>query len=279
MLKKYHCNKKILNLKKMKITLLTILTLILFTSCSIQPECDNEESIGLAKELIIQEIKASIGTSYNMLGINIDLALEKFVDENIEIVNARTNNKNEDLKKCDCSSQISFKYSDDFLQKLQEKEKETFMNGVITTMMTKQISFNYSLQIISKNEKLFIEGIIPVKEINEVFIAYIMASNEFSKNEDNVIQDEDEMLEENIIEDTENDNSVLTTENLEEDLSLENEDNNDSQEPIENFETSRTQEEIAIDLLKKGKTIQEVADATSLSKSDIRKIRKKIETN
>ena len=81
MLKKYHCNKKILNLKKMKITLLTILTLILFTSCSIQPECDNEESIGLAKELIIQEIKASIGTSYNMLGINIDLALEKFVDE------------------------------------------------------------------------------------------------------------------------------------------------------------------------------------------------------
>jgi hypothetical protein len=263
----------------MKITLLSILTLIFFTSCSKQPKCEDEESIYLAKELIIQEIKASIGTSYNMLGINIDDALEKFVDENIEIVNARTNNKNEDLKKCDCSSQISFKYSDEFIQKLQEKEKETFMNGVLTTMMTKQINYNYTLQIISKNEKLFVEGIIPVKEINEVFITYIMAYTEFNKNEDldrdNVVQDKKEMATET----SKSDNTVSQIENPKENLSLESSDNNDTQEPIENYETSRTQEEIAIDLLKKGKSIQEVANATSLSKSDVRKIRRKIENN
>lgn len=54
---------------------------------------------------------------------------------------------------------------------------------------------------------------------------------------------------------------------------------NNSQESNEITEKSRTQEEIAIDLLKKGKSIQEIMDATSLSRRDVKKIRTQLENN
>ena len=136
----------------------------------------------MAKELIIQEMKQNIG-------VNEYETLEKFVNENIEIINIRTNAKDEDLKKCDCSSEISFKYSDDFIKKL--KEKESFFTNSIGTILNKQISFDYDLQIIDNNKKLFFQSILPTNELNEVFSMFSIASNEFDKKNEDFFNDKD----------------------------------------------------------------------------------------
>jgi hypothetical protein len=169
----------------MKKYILSFLVISIFTSCSKQPKCDNEESTKLAKSLIVQEMKEKTGMALSMFGVDADENLEKFVNENIELINVRTNDKDEDLKKCGCSSQISFKFSDDFIEKLQEKGKGNFMVNIIKKMMTQKIDYNYTLQIINKNEELFIEGIVPSEELQGVFTNYLMYAPLLKKEDEN----------------------------------------------------------------------------------------------
>lgn len=171
----------------MKITLLSILSLLLFASCSKQPDCDNEEAIKLAKELIIQEMKENTGMALGMFGIDSEDGIDKFVNENIELISVRPTDKDEELQKCDCATQISFKFSDELIASLEENSKGNLIISAINKMMTQKLDYNYTLQKIKKDDQLLVEGIVPVEELQGIFMNYAMIQNAINKenNEDN----------------------------------------------------------------------------------------------
>ena len=180
----------------MKIHIISLIALSVLTSCSKQPKCGDEESTKLAKALIVQEMNDKTGMALSIFGVNTNESLEKFVNENIELINIRTNDKDEDLKKCSCSSQISFKFPEGFIEKLEEKGEGDFMINIIKKMLTQKIDYNYTLQIINKNEELFFEGIVPSEEIQGVFTNYAILASFLNKkaknkkliNEENISQ-------------------------------------------------------------------------------------------
>jgi hypothetical protein len=252
---------------KSKFILMPFIILLILSSCSKQPNCDDEESLELAKQLIVQEMNGEIGTQYKMIGIDVKVVLEKFIDENIEIINARTTAKDENLRKCDCSSQISFKYSDDFIQKIKEQENKTFMNGVLTAYMSKLLNYNFTLQIIKKNDELFIEGNLPIKELNEAFSFYLMASIEFNKNTENQEQSlkfekNDENLQDSVIT---NDIPNINT-------------NNDvvKNDTVKSYERYQAEIDKAVEMLKRDMSVSKIADSTMLTKEEIRKLKRKL---
>lgn len=183
---------------KMKIHIISFIALSILTSCSKQPKCDGIESTKLAKALIIQEINNKTGMTLSMLGVNANENLEKFVNENIELINTRTNAKDEDLKKCSCSSQISFKFPEGFIENLEEKGEGNFIINIIKKMLTQKIDYNYTLQIINKNEELFVEGIVPSKELQEVFTNYAMFAPLLNKEGENEKLSDEELLDKNL---------------------------------------------------------------------------------
>ena len=185
----------------MKITLLSILSLLIFSSCSKQPECDNEESIQLAKELIIQELKKDSGMAFAMFEID-EESVDKFVNENIELINVRPTEKDNELKRCDCATQISFKFSEELIEKLGGKSKGDIIINAINEMMTQQLDYNFTLQKINKDDQLIIEGIVPVEELRGVFMNYASIqkaiNNENIKNEEEETISEDDSLESDV---------------------------------------------------------------------------------
>lgn len=143
-----------------------------------QPKCDSDEAIKLAKDLIKQQLNSkSNSMAFAMLGMGNESTIEKFVDENIEIINVRPTAKFDGLKKCDCASQITFKFSKEFEAKMKENEgKNNIILSAVNEILTKQIDFAYTLQIIEKENNLFIEGIVPEEELKGVLTNYIIFS-------------------------------------------------------------------------------------------------------
>lgn len=168
---------------KMKISIISFIVLSIFLSCSNQPDCDNEEEISLAKSLIIQEMKQELSTVLESDGMSdqmkeemigwgfTDDRIEAFVDENIELINVRTTEKNEELNKCSCATQISFKISDDFIKNVKKNFKELTISK-INKIKTQKLDYEYTLQKIKKDDQLLVEGIVPVKELQSIFQTY-----------------------------------------------------------------------------------------------------------
>lgn len=253
---------------KTKSAILIIITILFLSSCTKQPNCDDKESIKLAKQLIVQQMKEEIGTQYKMIGLNIDTFFKKFTDENIEIINIRPTAKDEDLRKCNCSSQISFKYSDDFIQKIEEIENKSFMNGIITTKLSDKLNYEYYLQIINKNEELFIEGNLPTKELNEIFSMYLMASIEFNKKTKNE--------EENIVQQEVKNNEEEPLDTLTNNINKNNNENTISNQlPLQE---TKHQKDIntAIEMLRQNKSSSEILKATSLLRPEISELRNQL---
>ena len=97
----------------MKKYIICILILSILTSCTNQPKCDSDEAIQLAKDLIKQELKSDGGLlGLEMFGMGDENTIDKFVDDNIELKSVRTTEKDDELKTCNCASQITFKFSD-----------------------------------------------------------------------------------------------------------------------------------------------------------------------
>lgn len=251
---------------KNKSTLLISILILFLSSCAKQPNCDDTESIELAKQLIVQQMKEEIGTQYKMIGLDFDNFLKKFIDKNVEVINIRPTAKYENLRKCDCSSQISFKYPDDFIKKIEELESKSFMKGVITTKLSNKLNYDYTLQIINKNEELFIDGILPTKEINEVFSMYLTATIEFGKTHTNE--------EENIVYEEEKNH-----EKYEDTIINNNTNNNENEVLLQSSEQEiKHQEDIntAIGMLKQNKSTIEILKATSLLRPEISELRAKL---
>lgn len=177
----------------MKITLLSILSLLIFSSCSKQPECDNEESIQLAKELIIQELKKDSGMAFAMFEID-EESVDKFVNENIELINVRPTEKDNELKRCDCATQISFKFSEELIEKLGGKSKGDIIINTINEMMTQQLDYNFTLQKVNKDDQLIIEGIVPVEELRGIFMNYASMQNALNEENDKETLSEEALL-------------------------------------------------------------------------------------
>lgn len=246
---------------------IAIIFLLIFSSCSKQPSCDDDESLELAKQLIVQEMDREIGLQYKMIGIDVKEILEKFIDENIEIVNARTTAIDEKLRKCDCSSEISIKYSDDFIKKIKEHENKKYMNGVLTSFINKQLNYNYTLQIINKKEELFIEGILPIKELNEAFSFYFMTSIEFNKKNKNQVENINYKKSDQNLQDSITDINVMDRDGINDDSNYDN---------IKSYDNYEADVDKAIEMLKRGKSVREIADSTVLLKEDIRKLKRKL---
>lgn len=178
---------------KIKFTLLIILSSIIFSSCSNQPDCDDEESINLAKSLITQELKEKSGISLSMFGIEDDGSIDKFVDENIELVSIRPTEKDEELNKCSCATQISFKFPEEFIRKLEEHSKENILITAINKIMTQKLDYDYTLQKIKKDDQLLVEGFVPIEELQTILMNYALIQNAI--NEENVNNEEETMSE------------------------------------------------------------------------------------
>ncbi len=179
---------------KIKFTLLMILSSLIFSSCSNQPDCDNEEAIKVAKSLITQELKDKSGLALAMFGIEDDGNIDKFVDENIELVSIRPTEKDEELNKCSCATEISFKFSDELIKKLEENSKGNLIITAINKMMTQKLDYDYTLQKIKKDDQLLVEGIVPVEELQSIFMNYVMIQNALKK--ENINNEEETLSEE-----------------------------------------------------------------------------------
>jgi hypothetical protein len=178
----------------MKKSIICFLILSILSSCTNQPKCDSDEAIQLAKNLIKQGLKSNGGSlALAELGMGDENTIDEFVDENIELKSVRTTEKDDELKTCSCASQITFKFSDDFKEKMKEKGKENLSVSAINDMINEQIEYNYNLQRIEKEKNLYIEGIVPIKELRAVLISHIMfAHKKESETENNIKPKQDE---------------------------------------------------------------------------------------
>jgi hypothetical protein len=168
----------------MKKYIICFLILSFLTSCTNQPKCDSDEAIQLAKDLIKQELKSDGGTlGLAMFGMGDEKTIDEFVDNNIELKSVRTTEKDDELKTCSCASQITFKFSDDFKEKMKESGKENIILSAINDILNKQIEYNYNLQIIEKEKNLYIEGIVPKEELMGVLTNYILFTPKEKTNE------------------------------------------------------------------------------------------------
>lgn len=160
---------------KKYIICILLITLSFLLGCSKQPKCDSNESIQLAKDLIKQELASNKNSNaFAFLGIADKNTLENFVNDNIEVINIRTTSKDEELKKCDCASQITFKFSDELMAKLNEASKDGFIGLMIGNPLDKQIEYTFNLQLIEKDDELFIEGFVPTEDLQDIFTLYSM---------------------------------------------------------------------------------------------------------
>ena len=159
----------------MKKYIICILLLTILTSCTEQPKCDSEEALQLAKDLIKQELKSGGNSlALEMFGMGDENTIDKFVDENIELKSVRTTEKNDELKTCNCASQITFKFSEEFEKKMKENGKENIISSAIYEILNKQIEYYYNLQILEKEKNLYIEGIVPKEELTGVLTNYML---------------------------------------------------------------------------------------------------------
>lgn len=174
----------------MKAKLFSLLAItFLFISCNNQPDCNDSDSIDLAKELIIQEMNENIGKSMTLFGVNIESNIAEFVNNYIEIKSIRVTGKEKELKKCDCATQIEFNLPEDFLEQIdkQSEKLDNFAANSVKNLFSSKLDYEYSLQLSEGEEKeLFVEGFVPTEEIQEVFMAFTMLNKRFSEmNKDN----------------------------------------------------------------------------------------------
>ncbi|WP_173969040.1 hypothetical protein [Flavobacterium bizetiae] len=158
-------------------------------------------------------MKKNSGMAFAMLGVEDDESIDKFVNENIELVNVRPTDKDEDLKKCDCATQISFKFSEELIKTLKEKSRGNLIISVINEMMTKQLDYKYTLQKIKKDNQLLVEGIVPVEELQSIFMNYKMIQNAMNK------QASKNEGAENLSQDASNDKEISTVKREDTDIS------------------------------------------------------------
>lgn len=162
---------------KKYIICILLIALSFLLGCSKQPKCDSNESIQLAKDLIKQELASNKNSNaFAFLGIADKNTLENFVNDNIEVINIRTTSKDNELKKCDCASQITFKFSDELMTKLNEASKDGFIGLMIGNPLDKQIEYTFNLQLIEKDNELFIEGFVPTEDLQDIFTLYCMVT-------------------------------------------------------------------------------------------------------
>lgn len=167
----------------MKNYIACILLLSLLTGCSEQPKCDSPEAVSLAKDLIKQELKSDQNILNSVLYSKEDESLiDRFVDENIELKTIRTIEKKEDLKSCKCASKIVFQFSEAYQVKMKEEYRKMFKSDVvdddmiassIDKMINKQLDYNYNLQVLDNEDKLYIEGDLAKEELSRLVLDYI----------------------------------------------------------------------------------------------------------
>lgn len=168
----------------MKKHYLYALTLLIMVSCTKQPKCDNEEALKLAKDLIKQELGSNENLmAFAFFGMSDKSKIDTFVDNNIELINVRTTEKNDELKKCECASHISFKFSEEFKSKMENIGKKDFIGSILNEILNKQFEYNYTLQIINKEEELFIEGYVPTEDLKGIFTNYLMFNTSSEEDE------------------------------------------------------------------------------------------------
>jgi len=159
----------------MKKSIICILILSILTSCTNQPKCDSDEAIQLAKDLLKQELKSDGGAmGIEMFGMGDENTIDEFVDNNIELKSVRTTEKDDELKTCNCASQITFKFSEVFEKRMKENGKENIISSAISDILNKQIEYYYNLQILEKEKNLYIEGIVPKEELMGVLTNYTL---------------------------------------------------------------------------------------------------------
>lgn len=177
----------------MKKYFIGILLLSILTSCTEQPKCNSDEALQLAKDLIKKELKSDENILYSLSFEEGDEKLiDQFVDENIELTSVRAIEKNEELRTCNCSSIITFKYSEDFQNKMKDDYRnnnkylrtefvldESEISNMINKIINEQFEYYYNLQILEKEKNLYIEGIVPKNELKNSVLSFLQISHKY----------------------------------------------------------------------------------------------------
>lgn len=178
----------------MKKYFIGVLLLSILTSCTEQPKCDSDEALQLAKDLIKKELKSDENVLYSLLFEEGDEKLiDQFVDENIELTSVRTIEKNEELENCNCASIITFKYSEDFQNKMKDVYRntnkyirsefvlnESDITAQVNKIINEQFEYSYNLQILEKEKNLYIEGIVPKNELKNSVLSFLRISKKYA---------------------------------------------------------------------------------------------------
>lgn len=177
----------------MKKYLIGILLLLILTSCTEQPKCGSDEALQLAKDLIKQELKSDENILYSLSFKEGDEKLiDQFVDENIELTSIRTIEKNEELRTCNCASLITFKYSEDFQNKMKDDYRdnnkyfrsefvldESEISATVNKIINEQFEYYYNLQILEKEKNLYLEGIVPKNELKNSVLSFLQIADKY----------------------------------------------------------------------------------------------------
>ena len=168
----------------MKFTLfLNFFAIILLTSsCKEQPKCDSPESIQLAKELIVEQFVDDLETDFSLSEFNVGDNIKSFIENNISVINLRTVGKKEDFQICDCSSSLSFSFSDEFVDKMNENTESNFIISAFAKKIKKPIPFDFKLQLFEEGKNMHIEGVVPEEEIKAIYTVYALLNSKKNEN-------------------------------------------------------------------------------------------------
>jgi hypothetical protein len=148
---------------KIKTTII-LLSIIFFTSCQNESiKCDGtlekKTVISILKDEIFKQkfmIKQSLGIDENYLN--------KFFENNLELSLIRTTAKNNELKSCDCSAQLSLKLKQEVIEFAVNSAKGTgnnleFAKERINNMLNMKVGIEYTIQ--ETSDDFIVETSVP----------------------------------------------------------------------------------------------------------------------
>lgn len=167
--------------------LIFIVTISLFISgCASQVKCGSAEALNLAKQLIYKELntednKIAFETYYADFKVDFESSLNHFIEKSIVIENIRTTESDEKLSKCNCSSQINFKFPIEFAELMRKNTDNEMEVENMLKKFSESIDFDYSLQVTDDNDKLFIEASVPTEALQPLLVSYLSTKTIYDK--------------------------------------------------------------------------------------------------
>ncbi|MES2417532.1 MAG: hypothetical protein V4541_05060 [Bacteroidota bacterium] len=136
----------------------------------------------MAKEFIVSQFVDDKESEFSLSELNVGDNIKSFIENNISVTNLRTVGKQEDLQICNCSANLSFAFSDEFIDRMNENAENNFIISAFAKKIKRPIPFDFKLQLFEEGKNMHIEGAIPEEEIRAIYTVYALLNVKKNEN-------------------------------------------------------------------------------------------------